>query len=201
MKQVFVGSLFVASALFAASVVTHAQGPQQGPAAGQGQAGRAAGGGQGAPAGGGGGGGRGGAPAAPPLIDLATAKAAITAAEAAANAANAKVAIAVVDANGDLVYFERMDGAPAGGPPSSQAKARAAIVFGVPTKAVADAAAAGTPLSATITPSGVNNSIILIQQGGIPLFRGGKLIGAIGAGGSTSANDEMFAKAGADVVK
>jgi glc operon protein GlcG len=184
MKQVLAGSvLLLASAIFAANA-THAQAPPQAPAAGQG-----------------GGGGRGGAPAAPPQIDLATAKTAIAAAEAAANAANAHVAIAVVDANGDLVYFERMDGAPAGGPPSAQAKARGAIVFGVPTKTVADAAAAGTPLSTTITPTGVNNSIILIQQGGIPIFRGGKLIGAIGAGGSTAANDETFAKAGADVVK
>jgi glc operon protein GlcG len=181
MKSVIAsGVLLLASAMFAG--VTSAQGAGQAPAAGPG-------------------GGRGGAPAAPPLIDHATAKTASAAAEAAATAANAHVAIAVVDANGDLVYFARMDGAPAGGPPSSQAKARAAIVFGVPTKSVADAAAAGTPMSATITPAGVNNSIILIQQGGVPLIRGGKLIGAIGAGGSTAANDETFAKAGADTVK
>jgi uncharacterized protein GlcG (DUF336 family) len=35
----------------------------------------------------------------------------VAAAVAAANGATAHVAIAVVDVNGDLVYFERMDGA------------------------------------------------------------------------------------------
>jgi uncharacterized protein GlcG (DUF336 family) len=46
--------------------------------------------------------------------DAATAKKMVGAAEAAAIALNAPMAIAVVDGNGDLVYFERMDGAGAG---------------------------------------------------------------------------------------
>ena len=65
--------------------------------------------------------------------------------EAAAVAAKAKVAIAVVDANGDLVYFRRMDGTAGIPVTASQAKARAAILFGVPTKSLQDAVAAGTP--------------------------------------------------------
>ena len=80
---------------------------------------------------GGGGGGRGGAPA---LIDLATARKMVDAAEVAANAAGLKVAMAVVDANGDLVYFRRMDGAIAAGVTAAPGKALAAILFGVPTK-------------------------------------------------------------------
>src|SRR5579872_3797019 len=87
----------------------------------------------------------------PQGIDVATAKKMVAAAEAAATKANANVAIAVVDVNGDLVYFERMDGASARAVTSSQGKARAALMFGVPTKAVQDAMAAGRPLSATIT--------------------------------------------------
>lgn len=166
---------------------------------GQGQP-PAAGGGQPGPGGpGGGGGGRGGG--APALMDLATAKKAVDTAEAAATAGNARVAIAVVDANGDLVYFRRMDGAAAVAVTSSQGKARAAILFGMPTKAVADAAAAGTPVSATITPSGAGAFALQIQQGGIPIMKNGKVIGGIGAGGSAPANDEAFAKAGADAVK
>ena len=89
---------------------------------------------------GGGGGGRGGAPA---LSDLATARKMVDAAEVAANAAGLKVAMAVVDANGDLVYFRRMDGAIAAGVTAAPGEARAAILFGVPTKQVADAAEIG----------------------------------------------------------
>ena len=54
------------------------------------------------------GGGRGGA--LPATIDLATAQTIVTSAQAAATAANARVAVAVVDSNGDLVVLERMDG-------------------------------------------------------------------------------------------
>ena len=52
----------------------------------------------------------GGPPPPPPQgIDVATAKKMVAAAEAAATAMNAHNAFAVVDANGDLVFFERMD--------------------------------------------------------------------------------------------
>lgn len=153
----------------------------------------------GAPGGrGAGGGGRGGAPA---QIDLATAKKMVDAAEAAATAAGIRLGIAVVDANGDLVYLRRMDGAGAQGVTSSQGKARAAILFGMPTKDMADLVAAGKPITATITPAGIGAGTPTVQQGGIPVFKDGKLIGAIGAGGAMPAQDEAAAKAGADTVK
>ena len=46
----------------------------------------------------------------PASIDLATARRLVAAAEQTARAANAKVGIAVVNANGDLVLLERLDG-------------------------------------------------------------------------------------------
>jgi glc operon protein GlcG len=146
-----------------------------------------------------GGGGR--AQAAPARINLATAQQIVAAAVAAAKAANVNVAAAVVDANGDLVYFQRLDGAVGRPVVSSQAKARAAILFGVPTKVAEDAAAAGTPLSATLTPSGIGTFEIAVRQGGIPLIKDGKIIGAVGVGGGTPAQDETFAKAGAETLK
>src|SRR4051794_19853482 len=51
------------------------------------------------------------APARPMGIDLATAKKMAAVAEAAAAAAGFRVSIAIVDVNGDLAFFERMDGA------------------------------------------------------------------------------------------
>src|SRR5262252_10742994 len=116
------------------------------------------------------GGGRGqAAPAKPVGVDAATAKRMIAAAEAAALAANAQVAIAVVDGNGDLVYFERMDGASARAVTSSQGKARAAILFGLPTKEVQDAMNAGKPISVTVNSPVAGASELTIGQGGLPI--------------------------------
>ncbi len=146
-------------------------------------------------------GGRGPAPAPPPQgIDAATAKKMVAAAEAAALAANAKVAISVVDANGDLVYFERMDGAAPRAVTSSQGKARAAILFGIPTKAAQDAMTAGKPVSAMVTPPAAGSWELTIGQGGLPILKDGKTVAGIGVGGSLPANDEKFAQAGIDAA-
>lgn len=139
--------------------------------------------------------------AAPAQISLNQAKTLVEAAVSSARSANANVAIAVVDANGDLVCFYRMDGAISIAVTSSQGKARAAILFGQPTKAVADAVADGKAISSTLTPSGAGTFAIAIQQGGLPIIRNGKIIGGIGVGGSAPANDESFAKAALESLK
>jgi glc operon protein GlcG len=150
-----------------------------------------------APAGGPPGGGR------PPIkqyIDLATAKRMVAAAEAAATAANAKMGFAVVDANGDLVYFERMDGAAPQAVTSCEGKARAAVLFGMPTKDVQDAAMAGKQISAMVTIPPAYPFEVRAQQGGLPIIKDGKVVGGIGGGGSAPANDEKFAQAGLDAI-
>ena len=133
-------------------------------------------------------------------MDVATAKKMVAAAEAAATAANAHVAIAVVDVNGDLVYFERMDGASPMAVTTSQGKARAALMFGVPTKEVLDAITAGRPISAMITSPIAGAYELTIRQGGLPILKDGKVIAAIACGGSASAMDEKFAQAGIDAM-
>jgi glc operon protein GlcG len=52
----------------------------------------------------------------------------------------------------------------------------------------------------TLTPAGAGTSGIVTNQGGVPLFIEGKLAGAVGVGGSSSAEDERFAKAGLEAV-
>jgi glc operon protein GlcG len=137
---------------------------------------------------------------APQGIDVAAARRMVAAAEAAAVSANAKVAIAVVDANGDLVYFERMDGASARAVTSSQGKARAALLFGLPTKDVQDAMNAGKPVSVTVTNPAAGAWEITVGQGGLPVVKDGKVVAAIGCGGSLPANDEKFAQAGINAM-
>lgn len=138
-------------------------------------------------------------PSRPQTIDLATAKKMVAAAEQEALKANAKVGISVVDSNGDLVLSERIDGASTRGMTSSQGKARAALLFGLPTKQVQDAIAAGKPVQATVNTASASSELV-VNQGGLPIIKDGKVIGAIGVGGSASSEDERFAQTGIDAV-
>jgi uncharacterized protein GlcG (DUF336 family) len=75
-------------------------------------------------------------------------------------------------------------------------KARTATLFKRPTKAFQDALAAGGEGLRILTLKGV-----VAAEGGIPLVVDGKIVGAIGVSGATSAQDAQCAKAGADTVK
>jgi glc operon protein GlcG len=129
-------------------------------------------------------------------ISLETAKkvAAPAIAEAAKN--NWNMAVAIVDPSGNLVYYEKMDNTQLGSANFAIDKARSAALFKRPTKAFQDALAAG----------GDGLRILRIQgavpvEGGIPLVVEGKIVGAIGVSGMTSAQDAQCAKAGADTLK
>ena len=121
------------------------------------------------------------------------AKSVIAAAEAEAKKRNWKLNIAVVDSGGNLVAFERMDGAQLASISISEHKARAAALYRRETKIFESGIQAGNVSMATL--DGVIGS-----RGGIPLIEGGKLIGAIGCSGGTGSQDEVGAKAGAAVV-
>lgn len=117
----------------------------------------------------------------------------IVAAVAEAKKRNWPMNIAVVDSGGNLVAFERMDGAQLASIEIAQHKARAAVKFRRETKALEDAIQNG--LNYLITLDGVVGS-----RGGIPLVEGGKMIGAIGVSGGTGSQDEVISKAGAATI-
>jgi len=151
-----------------------------------------------------GGGGRGDGPGRPKTMDLASAKKMVAAAEAAAAAANDHIAICVMDTNGDVVLAERMDTLPDSIPISTaQGKARAVLMFSMPTGQIADAMREKKPVSATLTapPVGRGGGEITLMRGGLPIMKDGKMIGSIGVGGSSSENDEKFAQIGTDALK
>ena len=68
-------------------------------------------------------------------------------------------------------------------------------------KSVAQAIADKKPISATVKnpPMGYGGEVTLMR-GGLPILKDGVLIGAIGAGGSASENDEKFVQAGIDAI-
>ncbi len=131
-----------------------------------------------------------------PPISLETARkvAAPALAEAAKN--NWTIAVAIVDPSGNLVYYEKMDNTQLGSANVSIDKARSAAQFKRPTKAFQDAVAkGGEGLRVLALPGAIP------LEGGIPLVSDGKIVGAIGASGMTSAQDAQCAKAGADSLK
>ena len=145
--------------------------------------------------------GRPAAPARPPqMIDFATAKKAAAAAETAAVALKGSVAITVMDANGDLVYVQRMDTASPRAVTSSMGHARAALLLGISDIQAYDAMKAGKPIPVMISALPQGNWEITIEPGGIPIVKNGKTIGAIGVGGIASLDDEKVAQAGVDAL-
>lgn len=115
-------------------------------------------------------------------------------AEAAKN--NWNVAVAIVDPAGNLIYYEKMDNTQLGSANVAIDKARSAALFKRPTKVFQDALAAGGDSVRILRIQGV-----VPVEGGIPLVADGKIVGAIGVSGATSAQDAQCAKAGADTMK
>jgi glc operon protein GlcG len=129
-------------------------------------------------------------------INAEQAKKVAAAALADAKKNNWTMAVAVVDTGGQLVFFEKMDSTQTGSVEVAQAKARSAALFKRPTKAFQDALAAGGEGLRILGLPGA-----LPVEGGLPLLIDGKVVGAIGLSGGTSAQDGTVAKAGADVLK
>ncbi len=129
-------------------------------------------------------------------IPLAEAKRALAAARVEAIKNKWNVAITIVDNGGHLVAFERMDTTQTGSIEISLEKARTAAAFRRPTKMFQDTLAAGGEGLRVLKAPGV-----LPIEGGVPLIVGGKIVGAIGVSGVTSAQDGQIAAAGAAALK
>ena len=128
-------------------------------------------------------------------IGLEHAKEVVAAAEAEAKKRNWKMNIAVVDTNGELVQFERMEGAQIASGSISVGKARTAARFRRESRVFYNAYETGHGYVATLDPT------LVASPGGFPLVEGGKLIGAVGCSGGTGDQDATICKVGAEIVK
>ena len=98
------------------------------------------------------------------------------------------LAVAVVDAGGHVVAFEREDGAPVGRFEVARAKAHVAVMMGMGGRALARLAE-GRPVFAQ-TLAGVFDGKLLPVPGGVLLRdASGAIVGALGVSGDTSDND------------
>jgi len=128
-------------------------------------------------------------------IGLERAKQIVAAAEAEAKKRNWKMNIAVVDTNGELVMFERMEGAQIASGTISIGKARTAARFRRESRAFFNAFETGHTYVSTLDPT------LVASPGGFPLVENGKLIGAVGCSGGTGDQDAAVCKVGAEVMK
>lgn len=96
--------------------------------------------------------------------------------------------IAVVDAGGHLLAFARMDGALWISVDSALAKARTAAACGKPTGEMPE----GIDIKLAIATRGQRVNL----PGGLPIVSVGQVIGGIGVGSGTGAQDRQVAQAG-----
>ena len=139
-------------------------------------------------------------PAGPPAdygapISNEQAKAVAAAAFTEAKKNNWRMAFTILGPAGELVYFEKMDGAQVASTDLSLGKARTAVLFRRPSKAFADQYAAGNTSFMTFPEKPI------ASEGGVLIVVGGKIIGAIGASGGTGQQDGLAAAAGAAAAK
>ena len=124
-------------------------------------------------------------------ITLTEANRMVQAAIAKAEESNIRISVAVCDAGGRLVAFNRMDGAIWASSLGAPGKAIAAAAFGRPSGDInADAP----------TPRGIvsaEGGHMITGQGAVPVIRDGVVEGACGVGGGTGQQDEECARAGA----
>ena len=100
-----------------------------------------------------------------------------------------RMAIAIVDNHGFLIYYERMEDTQTASGQIAIDKAQAAATFRRPTKAFEDGVAKG------------RNALLGLRgatpiEGGLPIMSGGKVIGGIGVSGANSDQDAAAAMAG-----
>lgn len=127
-------------------------------------------------------------------ITLDRAQAVIDAAVAEAKKRNWKMNVAVADSSGNLVAFQRMDGAMLASIQIAEHKARAAARFRRPTKVFED----GIQLMRLNYLLAFDD--VIASRGGIPLIDQGVIIGAIGCSGGTDSQDEIVSEAGAALI-
>jgi len=131
-----------------------------------------------------------------PPVSVENAKKAAAAALAEARTNNWRMAVAVVDTGGILVYYEKMDNTQIGSADIAIEKARTAVRFKRPSKAFQDVVAGG----------GVGLRVLRLPgavplEGGIPLMIDAQIVGAIGVSGDSADHDGLCATAGAGTLK
>ena len=125
-------------------------------------------------------------------VTLAQAKAIAAAAEAEARRNGWQVVITILEPTGAEVLTWKMDGTQYGSIRVAEEKARTAALFRRPSREFGEAVKAGN--------QGVLSLGVIAVEGGELILIDGRIAGAIGVSGASSAQDGQVARAGAAVV-
>jgi len=106
------------------------------------------------------------------------------------------IIVAIVDTGGNLVLLHKMDNTQIGSVDVALGKAKTANAFKRPTKSFEDGLAAGGTSIRILNVPGITP-----VDGGEPIYSNGKIIGAIGISGMSSAQDGEVVKAALATVK
>ena len=126
-------------------------------------------------------------------LNLEALKTLVSAAEAEAQKRNVQVTICIVDESGNLLFFQKADGAGINTIQFAQKKARYAAIYGRPSKDAADQLKSGN-LQVLAFPDAFPN------QGGVPIKVDGRTIGGIACSGAASEVDEAISQAAVDAL-
>jgi uncharacterized protein GlcG (DUF336 family) len=132
------------------------------------------------------------------MINLEEARRVIAAGEKEAKSQGQPMNIAVVDAGGNLVAFVRMDGSWMGSIDIAMKKAWTSRAFDIETKVLGTLAQPGGDFYGIHAS---NNGKVMIFAGGVPLKRGGAVVGAVGVSGGSGKQDHAVAEAAAGALK
>jgi len=125
-------------------------------------------------------------------LTLAEANQIVQGAVAKAREMNIRISVAVCDAGGRLMAFNRMDNAIWASVYGCQGKAIASVAFGRASGELAERA--GSPIVQGIAAA--EGGHMIASQGAVPIVRNGVVVGACGVGGGTAQQDEDCARAG-----
>jgi uncharacterized protein GlcG (DUF336 family) len=127
-------------------------------------------------------------------IQLTDARTIIAAATKKAEELGQPMNIAVVDAGGNLLAFERMENSWIGSIDIAQKKAYTSRAFDITTKDLGTHSQSGDQFFGIHASNGGK---IMIFAGGVPLRQDGVVVGAIGVSGGSGDQDHAVAEAGA----
>jgi uncharacterized protein GlcG (DUF336 family) len=128
------------------------------------------------------------------MLTLEDARNVIAAAEKKAKEIRQPMNIAVADGGGNLVAHVRMDDAWLGSIDIAIKKAFTSRAFDISTRDLAQHSQSGGQFFGIHASNGGR---VMIFAGGVPLQRGGKVVGAVGVSGGSGEQDHAVAEAGA----
>lgn len=125
-------------------------------------------------------------------VDLDLAQRMAAAARQSAQVDAALVSVAVVDAGGNLICFERMDGAEIAGPVLARDKAYTAVAHRIATGELTELVAPGAALAGMFAQ---DQGRYVAFAGGLPLWDEDRVIAGVGVSGGTADQDLRAAQA------